>query len=61
MFSEQTRGLTYRISLGLLGIAGVYGVLSNEEVVAWTALVLAFTGNGLATANTHVKWRRRDK
>jgi hypothetical protein len=58
VFSEQSRGITYRVSLGVLGLAGVYGILSNEQVVAWTALVLAITGNGLATANTKVKWRR---
>jgi hypothetical protein len=51
--SESTRAYIYRIALAVLGLAVLYGVIAGEEAVAaWTALVTAVLGNGLAAKNT---------
>lgn len=51
--SESTRALIYRGLLALLAVAVAYGFIADEQqVAAWTALVAALFGNGLAAANT---------
>ena len=52
--SPPTRGWIYRVLLAVVVLASVYGLVGSEEVAAWTALVAALVGNGLATANTSV-------
>jgi hypothetical protein len=53
--SEETRGYIYRV-LTVLGVAAIfYGVLSQEEVAIWLAVIavaLQTTGNALASRNT---------
>lgn len=54
--SETTRAYIYRIGLAAVTLAAVYGVIDGDKAVAaWTALVAAVTGNGLATLNTSRK------
>lgn len=53
--SEATRAWFYRISLALLVVAGVYGLVSEEQAVAWGGLALAIANSGLATLNTNTK------
>jgi hypothetical protein len=54
--SEATRALVYRGALAVLALAVAYGFIADEQqVAAWTALVTALAGNGLATVNTSVK------
>jgi hypothetical protein len=54
--SEATRALVYRGALALLALAVAYGFIADEQqVAAWTALVTAILGNGLATLNTSRK------
>ena len=54
--SESTRALIYRGLLALLALAVAYGFIADEQqVAAWTALVAALFGNGLAAANTSRK------
>ena len=51
-FTERRRALIYRVGLALVTLASVYGIIGDNEVAGWTALVTAFVGNGLATLNT---------
>ena len=54
--SESTRALIYRGLLALLALAVAYGfVADQQQVAAWTALVAALFGNGLAAVNTSRK------
>lgn len=54
--SEATRALVYRAALALLALAVAYGFIADQQqVTAWTALVTALIGNGLATVNTSRK------
>jgi hypothetical protein len=53
--SEATRAWIYRVSLALIAVGVIYGVVSEEQAVAWGAVVLAVTGNGLAALNTTTK------
>lgn len=54
--SEPTRAYIYRVGLAVVAVAVLYGLISGEEAVAaWTGLIAAVTGNGLATANTSRK------
>ena len=50
--TEQRRAWTYRLLLAAVAVAAVYGVIGEDEVTAWTALIAALLGNGLATLNT---------
>jgi hypothetical protein len=52
--SEAQRGWIYRVSLAVLVVAGIYGLVNEEQAAGWGALVLALTGNGLAALNTSV-------
>ncbi len=52
-WDEQTRAGVYRITLAILAIAVAYGLITDSDAVAaWTALITAITGNGLAALNT---------
>ena len=54
--NESTRAWVYRGLLALLALAVAYGFIADEQqVAAWTALVTALVGNGLATVNTTTK------
>ena len=53
--SEQTRAWVYRISLAVIAVAGVYGLVSEQQAAAWVGVLLAITGNGLAAVNTSTK------
>lgn len=50
--TESRRAWIYRVFLAGTGVAAIYGVIGEDEVTAWTALVAALLGNGLATLNT---------
>lgn len=41
----------YPIALAVSALAVAYGLVSEEQAALWVALVAAFLGNGLATAN----------
>ena len=54
--SEATRAWVYRIALAVLTVAVAYGLIQDEQqIAAWTALVTAVLGNGLAALNTTTK------
>ena len=53
--NEATRAWIYRVSLAALVVAGIYGVVSEEQAVAWGGLALAIANTGLATLNTSTK------
>jgi len=53
--SEATRAWIYRISLAVVVLATIYGFVNDQQAAGWAGLVLAITGNGLATLNTTTK------
>jgi hypothetical protein len=53
--SEATRAWIYRISVALVALAVIYGLVNDEQAAGWVGLVLALTGNGLASLNTSTK------
>ncbi len=50
--NEKHRKYVYRVTTGLLVLAGFYGLLGPEEVTAWTAFLGIALVTGLADANT---------
>ena len=59
--SETTRAWIYRTCLALVALAVAYGFIADQvQVAAWTALIAALFGNGLATANTTAKRKPND-
>ena len=56
MLSEEVRAWIYRVFCAAILVALAFGVaLSEEQVIAITALVTAILGNGLAAINTTTK------
>lgn len=53
--NEQTRAYVYRIALALLGLAVVYGFVTDAAVAPWAALIAALFPVGLAAKNTSTK------
>jgi hypothetical protein len=53
--SEATRAWIYRVVLALLLVAGIYGLVDEQQAAGWGALALAVFGNGLAVLNTSTK------
>ena len=54
--SESTRAYIYRVSLALLACAVAFGLITDQaQVAAIGGVLLALTGNGLATLNTSTK------
>jgi hypothetical protein len=54
--SEATRAYIYRVSLAVLVVAVAFGLITDEtQVTAIAGLLLALTGNGLASLNTTTK------
>lgn len=53
---ENVRAWLYRVALAAIVLAAAYGLLADDKAVAaWTALVTAVLGNGLATIYTTTK------
>ena len=50
--TETQRAWVYRVLLAVVTLAAIYGLVGEDEVVGWTALIAALVGNGLATKNT---------
>lgn len=55
--SERTRAWAYRVILAAGSLALVYGLASDEEVVAWTGFAAALLGNGVAAGHTSTRRR----
>lgn len=56
--TEQTRAWIYRVALVLIALAGIYGLVTEEQAATWVMLVTTLLGvgaSGLASANTSTK------
>lgn len=51
-FTKKRRKYIYRVTTGLLVLAGSYGLLGPDEVTAWTAFLGIALVTGMADANT---------
>ena len=50
--NETTRKYIYGILVAAGALALIYGLVTNEQLIAWIAFGGAILGNGLAFANT---------
>ena len=49
---EPTRAWLYRVLVAVVTLAAIYGLIGEDEVTGWVALVAALLGNGLSTVYT---------
>ena len=56
IFTDPTkRAWLYRVAFGVIGLAGVYGIVDEQEAAGWIAFATAMAGTGLAIGNTSTK------
>lgn len=53
--NELTRAWAYRVSLAVITVAGVYGIVSDQQSAGWVALATALFSSGLAAVNTSTR------
>lgn len=46
--NQEFRARVYQACLALVVLAALYGLIGEDEVAGWTALVTALLGNGMA-------------
>lgn len=54
-FTPQVRAWIYRILISVAPLVVFYGLMTQEAVALWIALVATFLGTGMAALNTSTK------
>jgi hypothetical protein len=55
IFTPEVRAWIYRILVSAAPLVVFYGLMTQEAVALWIALVATFLGTGMAALNTSIK------